>query len=444
MSRKDDDLLRLAFGELSSEKARAVEARAGADESRADQSASASSTPGLQHLPPPPPDGLNAERLRAAILDRELRVRQKPFAWPVLFAPAALAALAAVVLLPRLRVPVEPRLAVNDSRVEASTFEVAPLPPLEEAKEPIVSPSLAIAQAKVAKAIEPRTPRLSVASRRRTRRTRTPVEKSEPPRELVALNHPSADEIAPMALVRKPAPETLATPPSAVVESAYGVESGAEAVVVVSTERDLATGVRPPRRRRRRPVFWWGVSLITQNPAVDALLERLRTVDRLPWGRSASHRRGGPGGHRSGAVPRPCGCGAGRYRPGKGRRLASQPPRPRERSPHRPRDPSPALRRPGEHGSRRSAVADHDPLPGAKICVVLANGGVLGTFVGGPRIFIDGRKPAIPASELRFENPPQFVGGALVIDLRTANSSARWVRPSPATPPRFPCARSKR
>ena len=241
MSRKDDDLLRLAFGELSSEKARAVEAQASADD-LAQISQLRELHTGLQHLPPPPPDGLSAERLRAAILDRELRVRQKPFAWPVLFAPAALAALAAVVLLPRLRVPVEPRLAVNDSRVEASTFEVAPLPPFEEAKEPIVSPSLAIAQAKVAKAIEPRTPRLSVASRRRTRRTRTQVEKSEPPRELVALNHPSADEIAPMALVRKPAPETLATPPSAVVESAYGVESGAEAVVVVSTERDLATG----------------------------------------------------------------------------------------------------------------------------------------------------------------------------------------------------------
>ena len=60
-------------------------------------------------------------------------------------------------------------------------------------------------------------------------------------------------------------------------------------------------------------------------------------------------------------------------------------------------------------------VADEAPTPGSKICVLLANGGVVGTFVGNPQIVIEGRKPAIPASELRFENPPQFVGGALVM-----------------------------
>ena len=242
MMRKDDDLLRLAFGELADDAARAVEARADADD-RLEIASFRELREGLLHLPTPPPDGLSAERLRAAILDREIQTRRKPFAWPVLFAPAALAALAAVVLLPRFRTPAEPRLALNETRIDASTFDVPPLAPFES-KAPIVAPTLDIAQAKVAKAIASEAPRPSIVrpSRRKVRRSFPPVERPEPARELVALNVKHADQEAPPSLALVKAPPTIATPPSAVVEVASGVTSDTEAVVIVSHERDLATG----------------------------------------------------------------------------------------------------------------------------------------------------------------------------------------------------------
>ena len=161
-------------------------------------------------------------------------------------------------------------------------------------------------------------------------------------------------------------------------------------------------------------MFWWGVSLITQNPAVDALLERLRPSlaylgdVRRPTGAAAlvDTDQGLFLAHVDAVQGDTVQAKVGDWRVSL--RVLGNDPRTglvilRLRS-DAPANMGPAI-----------GVADHDPLPGAKICVVLANGGVLGTFVGGPRIFIDGRKPAIPASELRFENPPQFVGGALVM-----------------------------
>ena len=243
MMRKDDDLLRLAFGELADDAARAVEARADADD-RLEIASFRELREGLLHLPTPPPDGLSAERLRAAILDREIQTRRKPFAWPVLFAPAALAALAAVVLLPRFRTPAEPRLALNETRIDASTFDVPPLAPFEST-EPIVAPNLAIAQAKVAKAIASESSRPAARVKpapRRVRRTPKAVERPEPARELLALNVKPSDEDAPPTLALAQAPQTLATPPSAVVEGVHDGTSDSEAVVIVSHERDLETG----------------------------------------------------------------------------------------------------------------------------------------------------------------------------------------------------------
>ena len=240
--RKDDDLLRLAFGELADEAARAVEARAGMDD-LARIADYRQLHEGLQHLPSPPPNGLTAERLRAAILDREIQAKPRAFAWPVLFAPAAIAALAAVVFLPRLKAPAAPRLALNEARIESSAFEVPPLAPFES-KAPIVAPTLDIAQAKVAKAIASEAPRPVIVrpSRRKVHRSSPPVERPEPARELVALNVKPIDEDAPPSLALVKAPPTIATPPSAVVEVSSGTTSDTEAVVIVSHERDLATG----------------------------------------------------------------------------------------------------------------------------------------------------------------------------------------------------------
>ena len=256
MKRKDDDLLRLAFGELAADAARSVEARADAED-LAQIAAFRELHDGLRQLPTPPPDGLSAERLRAAILDREIQARPKPFPWPVLFAPAALAALAAAVLLPRLKAPVEPRLALREGPTHASAFEVAPLPPLEP-KAAIVAPSLAVAQEKVARAIASATPRPAVPAgtpRRRVRRAKAPVAPSEPSRELLTLNvKPTGEDEPPALSSTRATPQTLATPPSAVVESA----SGGETVVIVSPERDLETGAPAATEREATSVLVGG------------------------------------------------------------------------------------------------------------------------------------------------------------------------------------------
>lgn len=61
-------------------------------------------------------------------------------------------------------------------------------------------------------------------------------------------------------------------------------------------------------------------------------------------------------------------------------------------------------------------VAETDPAPGTRIVVLLADGGFQGTFVGGQQFSIVGnQKFAVPVSELRFENPPRLVSGALVL-----------------------------
>jgi S1-C subfamily serine protease len=62
------------------------------------------------------------------------------------------------------------------------------------------------------------------------------------------------------------------------------------------------------------------------------------------------------------------------------------------------------------------SVAEAEPVAGSKVMVLLANGGLVGSFVGGNRFAVAGvNRQAIPVSELRFETPPQLVGGALVI-----------------------------
>ena len=161
-------------------------------------------------------------------------------------------------------------------------------------------------------------------------------------------------------------------------------------------------------------MFWWGVSVLAQNPAVDALLDQLRPSlaylgdARRPTGAAAlvDSDQGLFLAHVDAVQGDTVQAKVGEWRVSL--RVLGEDSRTglvilSLRS-DAPASMGPAI-----------PVADADPTPGSKVCVVLADGGVLGTFVGGPRIFIDGRKPAIPASELRFENPPQFVGGALVM-----------------------------
>ena len=242
MKKMDDDLLRLAFGELDPEAARSVEARVGASD-RPRFEAYRRLHDDLHRLPPPPSDGLSAERLRAAILDREMKGRSKPFAFPLVFAPVALAALAFAVILPRLKPRPEPRLVMGDPPVRSQAFDAAPLPRFEVSKETIVAPTLLKAQEQVARAVEaqaaPRNAPAPKAAPLRRRRARTI---GRAPDVLVAQAEAASSEVPRNTLVASAAPATIAAPPSAVVESAPGVAGTTETVVVVSSKRDLETG----------------------------------------------------------------------------------------------------------------------------------------------------------------------------------------------------------
>ncbi len=69
---------------------------------------------------------------------------------------------------------------------------------------------------------------------------------------------------------------------------------------------------------------------------------------------------------------------------------------------------------PREIGPALEISAD-DPQPGTKVCVLVADGGLMGTYVGGQRLMSFDNKPIVPASEIRFEAPRGLVGGALVV-----------------------------
>ena len=60
-------------------------------------------------------------------------------------------------------------------------------------------------------------------------------------------------------------------------------------------------------------------------------------------------------------------------------------------------------------------VADFEPALGTKVCLVFADGGLLGTFIGGQQFSLTRERVAMPVSEIRFENPQQLVGGALIV-----------------------------
>ena len=245
MKRKDD-LLRLAFDELGDDAARAVEARADAAE-RQEIAAFRELRQGLQHLPPPPPDGLSAERLRAAILDRELRARPKPFAWgPALFMPAAVAALAAIVLLPRLRPRSEPQIvALNDapiSRADVPAFRS--FKPMRDAFGASSAVAKSKAEARVQTQDASPKPRLARRQRRRTDEMDAVTEPQEKPMYTFSVPSPVEGDATPppqLALARRE-PQTIAAPVSSVVEGLPGKGGSTETVVMVSNQRDLETG----------------------------------------------------------------------------------------------------------------------------------------------------------------------------------------------------------
>ena len=60
-------------------------------------------------------------------------------------------------------------------------------------------------------------------------------------------------------------------------------------------------------------------------------------------------------------------------------------------------------------------VADVDPQPGTKVCVLLPNGGALGTYAGGQKLLSMDKKPLIPVDEVRFETPSALAGGSLLV-----------------------------
>lgn len=253
MKRKDD-LLRLAFGELNDDAARAVETRSD-DADRAEIEAFRRLRDDLHQLPPPPPDNLTAERLRAAILDRELKSR-RPLNWGALImGPAVLASLAFAVLVPRLRPQPEPRIVAR-SEVNLMEAQASAQPKFDEFR-PLHS-SLASGDRVQPRAAVPPPVHLAerpqaIASGVETRRHRGHhhrVRSEEPDRlpfdnqDLVTYNPPIWDGTEPSssAMVAVHEPQTIAAPTSDVVKAEPGATGKTETVVIVSTKRDLETG----------------------------------------------------------------------------------------------------------------------------------------------------------------------------------------------------------
>lgn len=249
MKRKNDDLLRLAFGELSAESARAVEVQASVDEkARAELEGYRALRAGLQRLPAPPPDTLSPDRLRAAILDRELRARRPTtsgWAW----APVALATLAAVVFVSRPRpTAADPQIVatIDEGRLDAS-----PLPTFNRAFD---RPS----EASVASKPVPEASRKPVHTRSDAFVTlpRKQVEEPLPEGPLLwasdtrrrdDLEESRGPSLPPPSLARYE-PQTIA-PPTSVIDRREGRDGGMrlasntdDTVVIVSTKRDLETG----------------------------------------------------------------------------------------------------------------------------------------------------------------------------------------------------------
>lgn len=61
-------------------------------------------------------------------------------------------------------------------------------------------------------------------------------------------------------------------------------------------------------------------------------------------------------------------------------------------------------------------LADNEPSPGTRVVVLLTEGSLVGSFIGGQKLTLVGeRKQAVPGSEIRFETPLQLVSGALLL-----------------------------
>lgn len=253
-----DDLIRLAFGELSAEEARAVEVRAAADvASRSELEAFRDLRASLQHLPPPPPDGLSPERLRAAILERDLKSRQTvrfPWGWaPV---AAVMAACALVMMKPTPRVPSEV--------VSFASFDGADVATLAK-KMPANSPSTlagmavpSVDKSVVPPPVEKRSsgPRVALVSRRRPHRhVETPADSSsivETPVEDTPVALVPTLSVAQVALMVKSEPQAIAAP-SAVLDGDNGPlldstsrsrreDVNRDRIVLISNKRDAQTG----------------------------------------------------------------------------------------------------------------------------------------------------------------------------------------------------------
>jgi len=239
MKRKNDDLLRLAFGELSADAAQSVEAQAAADpEARRELEAYRDLHVGLQHLPPPPPDGLSTERLRAAILDRELKTHRPAFA-AFAWAPMALAAVAAVLFLSHRAPSGDPTIVADANGLSYTSYikppAFTPLKPVAAKKASVVTPSVERVASRSTDDNEEIRP---TVSRRRDRSAR------EVGSMKIGFVPPKADpdEKLPM-YVLNPTPDTIA-PPSSVVSPDSGrvATNSDDTVVIISTQRDLETG----------------------------------------------------------------------------------------------------------------------------------------------------------------------------------------------------------
>jgi hypothetical protein len=229
----EDKLAQLAFGDLSPEEAKRVEAQAKADpESARMLDAYRSMKSGLRNLAEVPDDQMSKERLRDAILGQGLkpeRAKSGGIGW--IWMPATAAVLAAGLMLFKNR-PVEPTIALNPQSAQQDKV-VLNVPDMTDLRTNVIGQPFTpggVQIEKSAAAVARVTPRPSIFKEAPKRLTTPQISKLE---YTPLSDGPKFDTVATNS---EPAPTT-----SSVDEGPVG-EANTSPIVMIEDNKDSNTG----------------------------------------------------------------------------------------------------------------------------------------------------------------------------------------------------------
>jgi hypothetical protein len=227
----EEKLAELAFGDLSPEDAKRIEAQAMADPEAARALIEfRTMRSGLKDLHDVPEDQMSKERLRDAILAQGLKPQPErspsPFGW--LWMPATAAVLAAAFMLMRGGPSVEPTIVVDNSSVPDQRVALNTKPSVSD---PVETPKVAVVRKPVVKT-EPTT---TVVRRERPRRKRKAM---EPKMEFVEFSS------APQGYIARndSKPDITRLPNTSVATETSSEPQDGPPIVMIEDNRDTTTG----------------------------------------------------------------------------------------------------------------------------------------------------------------------------------------------------------